>query len=414
MRSWSCIFVILVIIALTGIVSADDSYVIGAIIDNKGDSASYAKGIEAAIDQAVSDLNEQFVKEGLNTNVVVKKAMTDGSPEGAVSAAEELIGEGAQIIVEPSSSEEVSAILPVLTDNGVLSINPTTSMALSNPGDPIVRLGPDDQKLLIAAGKFNSFMAGETPTKAVIVSREDLYGRVLTKNLQMCSNVAETVTYPVNTTDFSDTLHQLDTLVGSYVSQLGEKNVVVFAISFDEIADLMAQASAYPNLSKAWWQGMDGVALNSLIIENKTAAEFANMTGLTALSFNIVQPADSDYWRVYDVVKKAAGHQPTIYEILPYDEVFMAAEILQKNPESVNDMVSLAASAGNQYYGATGWLKLNANNDREHGDYFFYTVIRNEDGTYQWKPVYSYLDTMNTIIPLTGVNNTFTQNFNEP
>ncbi|MFH0966677.1 MAG: ABC transporter substrate-binding protein [Methanobacteriota archaeon] len=411
MEKWIIIMVLCTTLCI-GAVSAENQIVIGAIIGEDGDSASYAQGIEAAIDLAVSDLNDSYAKAGLDTSVVVKKAFVDGTKESAAHAAEDLITQGVQIFVEPSSSEEVSGILPILSREGILTINPTSSLALSKPGDPVVRLCPDDLQLLKAVGKFNYMSAGKTPMKAVILSREDLYGKVLTEQVKLCSNVTDSISYPQNTRDFTSTLNKLDAVVAPLIEELGEKNVVIFAISFDEISDLMAQASAYPNLRKAYWQGMDSVALNSAVLKNETAAEFANATDLTALSFNIAQPTNSDYWRVYDAVKTATdGYQPSIYEILPYDETLMAAWIMQNNPSTLKEKLYIAGSYGKYSYGATGWLKLNENGDREYGDYYFYQVKKGDDGKYTWVPVYVYMNGSNTIIPLSGVNNTYMQHF---
>ncbi|HWQ68227.1 MAG TPA: ABC transporter substrate-binding protein [Methanospirillum sp.] len=413
MREWIIIGILLTVICI-GAVSGENQIVIGSIISESGDSASYGPGVEAAIDLAVSDLNDSYKAAGMNTTVVVKKAYVDGTKGDAEKAAEDLITQGVQIIVEPSSSEEVTGILPILSREGILTINPTSSLALSTPDDPIVRLCPDDLQLLKAIGKFNYMIAGNTPTKAVILSREDIYGRILSEQVTLCSNITDTVSYPQNSRDFTQTLNKLDAIVAPLIEELGEKNVVIFAISFDEISDLMAQASAYPNLRKARWQGMDSVALNPTVLENETAAEFADATGLTTLSYNIAQPSHSDYWRVYDAVIAATdGHQPSIYEILPYDETLMAAWIMQNNPSTIKEKLYLADNYGKYSYGATGWLKLNENGDREYGDYYFYQVKKGDTGKYTWVPVYVYMNSSNTIIPLNGVNNTYMQHFQE-
>ena len=225
-------------------------------------------------------------------------------------------------------------------------------------------------------------------------------------------NISEVITYPQNTKDFTVSLEKLDMAVASLIQEYGEKKIAIFVISFDEIADIMAQASAYPNLQKVSWQGMDSVALNPALITNETAAAFAGEVGLIGVSYNIAQPASSDYWRVYDAVKAVKGdHQPSIYEILPYDETLMAAWILQNNPKSVKDGLYIADNYGKYSYGATGWLKLNENSDREFGDYFFYQVQKNTQGTYSWMPTNMYESDTNSVISLTGLNNSYMNHF---
>ena len=408
------VFFILILasILLITTASADRQIVIGAVIDESGDTASYAPGIEAAIKLATTDLNKFYAKTDKNITVVIKEAGTDGTADGAAKAAEDLISQGAQIIVGPITSEEVSGYLPILTSKGILSINPTSSIKLANPGDPVIRLCPGDLSLINAIASYNTIIPGTIPSKAVIVSRGDLYGLDLSEKVKSITNITDTVIYPPKTRDFTSTLEKVNSSVSSLIEKYGEKDVCVFAISIDEITDLLAQASAYPNLRKVHWSGMDGVALNPTIFKNETAAEFAYATQLATISFNVAQTPDSDYWRVCDKIKAATdGHQPSIYEILPYDEVTMAAHIIENNMSTLEDNLFVADNLGKTTYGATGWLKLNENGDRETGDYYFYLPGKGTDGSYKWVPCFAYLDSLNATIPLIGMNNTLLDRF---
>lgn len=392
---------------LVGSVSAEREIVIGAIIDERGDSASFAKGIEAAVNLAAADMNEYYAKTGKNITVIIRKAGTDGSKEAAAQAARDLINQGVQIIVGPTTSEEVSGYLPIITNEGILSISPSTSIKLSLPGDAVVRLCPDDYHILQALESFNTDFKGMINPMTIVVSRGDIYGINLADLVSSVTNVTGIVSYPPNTQDFTRTLDELDSLVTPVIEEYGEESVCIFAISMDEITDLMAQASAYPNLKKIHWSGMDGVALNPTVLENETAAEFADATGLAALSFDASQVASSDYWRVHETVQAAiGGRQPHIYEILPYDETVMATRIVEHNMSGIQDNLYLADYLGKTSYGATGRLKLNENGDREFGDYCFYQMRKGDDGKYTWVPSFTYLYGMDTTIPLVDLNST--------
>ncbi|HOL41469.1 MAG TPA: hypothetical protein PLY78_06530 [Methanospirillum sp.] len=129
----------------------------------------------------------------------------------------------------------------------------------------------------------------------------------------------------------------------------------MYAVSFDEIGALLAQASKYPNPQKVRWIGMDAIALTSPILENETDAEFAYQTRLTALAFNVALPPSSDYWRVFDAIQQAKdGKIPSIYEILYYDLTLMAAWIVQNNPDNLENMLYIADNYGRYSYAATG------------------------------------------------------------
>lgn len=396
-----------VVILLVSVVSADKQIIIGAIIDKSGDTASFAPGIETTIDLAASDLNDFYKKLNKNITVVIKKEFTNGTSESAATAAENLVSEGAQLIVGPTTSEELSGCLPVLTREKILSINPTSSVKLAMPEDPVIRLCPGDLSLINAIASYNTVITGTIPQKTVVVSRGDLYGLDLSEKVKSITQVSDTVIYSPGTRDFTNTLEELNSSVSSLIDSYGEKNVCVFAISIDEISDLLAQASEYPNLRKIQWSGMDGVALNPTILLNETAAQFAYDTQLATISFNLAQPGGSNYWHVYDNIQaETDGHQPCIYEILPYDEVVMGARILENNASTLEENLKFAEILGNNMYGATGWLKIDDNGDRKYGDYYFYLPQKGADGTIKWVPCFAYLDGLNTTIPLSGVYNT--------
>ena len=96
------LILILAGIFLVSVASGEKQMVIGAIIDESGDTASYAPGIDAAINLAASDLNDYYKKVNKTTTVVIKKEYTDGTSESAAKAAENLVSQGAQIIVDKS------------------------------------------------------------------------------------------------------------------------------------------------------------------------------------------------------------------------------------------------------------------------------------------------------------------------
>ena len=412
MKKTTVIIGILLILTCIWGVSAENQVIVGTIIDETGDSALFAPGIKAAINLAISDLNESYEKAGMDMSVRLIIAGSDGTKDGAAAAGVELVTQGVDVIVLPSTSEEVSGMLPLLNREGIISVNPSSSTALSSPGNPIVRLCPDDHSMLRAVEKHHQLIERTSPAlKIVVLARDDLYGKVLGDGGHFCSHVVDTIMYPQNTRDFMNTLEELDATVADLIEEVGEDSVIVSAISFDEIADILAQASAYPNLQKVHWEGLDVVALNSAVLMNETAAEFAYTTGLTAVSFNIAQPESSDYWRVYDAVKSATGKNPGIYEILPYDCTLMAVWIMQNNPSDLAETLYIADSFGKYSYGATGWLKLNENSDREYGDYYFYQVTKSTDGEYRWVPVKAYMYQSDSIISLDGVDNIFMRQY---
>ncbi len=409
----SLVFItVLLLLSGVSLVSATEEITIGALIPRTGDAASVGPGIEAAIGLAISDLNESYRKAGLDVTASVQKADIDGAKETAASATEDLIARGAAIIVGPPTSGEVEGMLPILIEKSVISVNPSTSVSLSIPGDPVIRLCPDDAQMLDAVVMYESSLDGYELKKFVIIARDDPYGRTLSDGLQKRLPVSGVVYYNPDTDDFTKPLNELDTLVTPLVKEAGEGNVIVFALSYNEITSILAEAAGYPSLLQASWQASDGVALNPDIVGNEIVARFASATGLVALQYNSAQPSDSKYWRVYDTIQAATGNdKPTIYEILAYDQTLFAAWIIQNDPKNLDEMLYLADNYGEYSYGATGWLKLNGNGDREYGDYYFYQVKEGDDGSFFWVPVTVYMDETNMVVPLASVTNPFMDHY---
>ncbi|MBN1166811.1 MAG: ABC transporter substrate-binding protein [Methanospirillaceae archaeon] len=359
----------LLLLSGLSLVSATEQITIGALIPKTGDAASVGPGTEAAVDLAISDLNDSYKKAGLDTTATVQKAAIDGTKETAASAREDLIARGAEIIVGPPTSGEVQGMLPILTQESIISVNPSTSVVLSIPGDPIIRLCPDDAQMLDAIAMYESSLDGYALKKFLILARDDPYGRTLSDELKTRLPVSGVVFYNTDTDDFTKPLSELDALVAPLIKKAGDGNVIVFALSYNEITPILAEAAGFPSLLQASWPASDGVALNPDIVGNMAVSRVATATGLVALQYNRAQPSDSKYWRVYDTVQAATGNdKPSVYEILVYDQTLFAAWIIQNNPKTLDEMLYLADNYGEYSYGATGWLKLNENGDREYGD----------------------------------------------
>src|SRR4029078_7993728 len=91
-------------------------------------------------------VNAQPASAGLpKVSIVVKD--TQLKPDNALDQLKALVSEGVKVVVGPQSSSEVAAIKDYADENGVIVISQgSTSSTLSQGGDDIYRLPPDDRQ----------------------------------------------------------------------------------------------------------------------------------------------------------------------------------------------------------------------------------------------------------------------------
>ncbi|MGQ4832766.1 MAG: ABC transporter substrate-binding protein [Candidatus Asgardarchaeia archaeon] len=348
--------------------------------------STYGENSKQAALLAAQEVNDWLAARGESwrLDLIVDDTATD--PTTALSKLQSWHGAGVQLFVGPMSSGEVSELKSYADSNHLLVISPSsTSPALSLPGDYIFRYCPDD---FIQGPAIARLMWEAGVRHAVVTWRGDTWGDGLenaTKNafIKLGGQVHEAVRYDPNLTDFPTQASSLADAVQSLINDgVPKSEIGVLAISFEEIVPYMEDAASYDVLKEVNWFGSDGTALLSSLLENDVAGSFAAAVNFTSTIF--APGVSPKFEHVRDYINKTLGRTPDSYAYNTYDIVWTLALALeavdQYNATAVKEVLP---SIVENYFGASGWFKLNENGDRAFADYNLWAV-QSVSGEVQW------------------------------
>jgi branched-chain amino acid transport system substrate-binding protein len=381
---------------------------IGALIPLTGASASLGQSEGAALKIAVNDVNSYFANIHLSTRVGLVIEDTKTNPTTSLEKLKDLANRGVRIVVGPATSADLQQVKSYADQNGMLVISPSsTAPSLTNPGDNIFRLVPDDNNQAQAV----SVKMWQDGVRAIVpIWRADIYGNGLVAAVHkdfenLGGKVLAGIGYEPRTGDFSTSLNRINFIVWQRdlaslsdtitraISKYGASKVGVYLVSFDEVVPIFIQAQSDPTLFKVKWYGSDGSALNDKIVRNVEAADFAEKTDFVNPIFGIGNHSAA-YKSIDDQIRQKIGRAPRSYAEVTYD-AFWLASLTENNVQEHGDtdvlkktFIQLARS----HIGITGNTSLNAAGDRKYGDYDFWAVVAqgghgNEASSFEWKLV---------------------------
>ena len=214
--------------------------------------------------------------------------------------------------------------------------------------------------------------------------------------------VASGVRYAPGTTDFSSALTALAPQVSQAVEQYGARAVAVNVAGFDEVLNILAQASSDSQLASIRWYGSTSDPLN-LIVATPPAAQFAVTTGFVTMT--LVEGQGDRFERVKAQVTEKLGQAPHPYAYAAYDSAWVTTIVyLETRSDAASVMRVAIPFVADSYYGITGNTALNAAGDLKFARYDFWSLTR-ENGAYTWKKVGSYSEDPETgkgVITRTG------------
>ncbi len=368
--------------------SGDGAIQVGALLPLTGALASYGEASEAALDEAVSAINEAG---GPGVDLVVED--TNSDPPTALAKLEDLHDQGIRIVIGPYSSSEVAAVLDFASDNGILLLSPlSTAHSLAIADDNLFRFTPDD----IEEGVAVAHLAWEDGIRTVIiVNRDDVGNGGLAIAMRQAfaavgGTVVEGLVYPANESDFVDEVESLEaTLAG--ISAPPEE-VGVYLAAFAEVESLFSAVVESESLSALRWYGSNSVALSGELIANPTASDFAVTAGYPNPILGL-RDADEALWGpVSERVNGHIGRDPDAFALAAYDALVTAHAAAVNAGDSADDSKLRAevAAVANTSSGLTGPLQLNPAGDRALASYDFWAVCEQGSGDHTWVRVATY------------------------
>jgi len=368
---------------------------IGVTIPLTGVLSTFGAQFRVVAEKAADEINAYLASLGRpwRIKLIIEDTATD--PKTALDKVMALHARGVKVFIGIASSAEVAEVKQYADANKLLVISPSsTSPALAIP-DMILRYTANDlyqgkaiAKILWVRGvRYVAFMwRGDTWGDGLKKATEDNFNKICQAAGGGCG-VLQGVRYDPKAVEFSVEVSRLASIVQDAVNKYGKDKVGVELISFEEAKGIFAAAKAYPILGEVVWQGSDGTAGISPLLD-PAVADFV----VKVKFFNTIETAGvSPYTeKIKKWVRDALGQEPLSYTYFVYDALWtvaLAIDLIGKyDGEAIKNAIYLVLP---HYIGASGFIQLDENGDRVLADYDIWAVVY-KDGKYSWEIVGLY------------------------
>jgi branched-chain amino acid transport system substrate-binding protein len=366
--------------------------VVGALLPLSGDYAGGGEASRVALEVAAGDINDYFVSIGSDYRVGIIIEDTKADPATALAKLQTLEGQGATVVIGPSTSAELEAIRTYADDHGILIVSTmSTAPSLAIAGDNVYRFVPPDT---YQADVMAYYLREQGVTAIVPVWRGDVWGDELEKLTAAAfarrgGKVLDGVRYTPDLEGYDAIAADLDARVAGAVAAHGKERVAVYLVSLDEADRMMEAALATENLPKVRWYGCDGnVLLDSLATGEP--ARFAEQTKFTCPALWNQESVASNTATIQKM-RELLGRHPDGYGLATYDALWIVTMARTQTGTADVAMLktALEKTAGESGGPLFGPAHLNGAGDRSNAHYTFWTV--NADGdAYRWVPIVQY------------------------
>ena len=325
--------------------------------------------VQAVATIATEDINEYCQKEGLSFTFEFKVFSNFGDPDEAVENTIRFKDMGVNLIVGHESNRETSLSLQYVNTHDMLMISPSaTAQELAVIGDNLYRTCPTYLAHTVVMAES---MANWGIKSIVVIQRGDEWGdgiyNVFKEEFEARGGVIfKRIRYDAGTTNFGAYMNQAEASALTAVSEYGEDFVAVVLISLDEADNIVGLAKYYGTLYNLYWFGSESTARNSKLFNNvpTEADKIKIFSPLAAVEENELYAKFSlDYLSIM-------GQQPDFYASSMYDACWLYALTIIKGWVSDTSYVKQGLPyIAENYYGASGWLRLNEEGDRYAVDY---------------------------------------------
>ena len=373
---------------------------IGGLIELTGDLAPWGPMYRAALELAESDINSwlEDIGAGFTIDIVIEDI--ESNPSVCLDKVKALHADGVLFFVGPTSSAELSAIKEYCDSNHLLVIShASTAISLAVPGDFVFRACPNDA----AQGPAIASMIEDVGVdQLIILYRDDDWGRGLKDAVSDAfgGTVYATIPY-TEKPDYSLEVSTLNDQVSAAISAYGAEKVGVLAISFGEIATIVQSAKDYDALRQVKWFGCDGFVMCTELLD-PAVVDFVLDTGMVCTVFAPTKSPKFEHVRSY--IYHEVGEEPDAYAYPLYDAVWLIVHSIMHvgayDPDKVKEVLPKIAE---NYFGATGWMKMNPAGDKEASDYDLCAIVETSPETYEWEFVGKWVYATDAIIWTTPI-----------
>ena len=315
---------------------------------------------------------------GKTLNVLVEDTETDTTV--ALQKLMELHSRGVQVVIGPYTSSSTKSIKNYADQNGIVIISPASvATSLSIPDDNIFRLIP---ALNTQAEALVALLEDDAIEALVPIIRDNIWGNDLFEAVSQAfsqgegGTVLEPVMYDPATTDFTSFVTQLELNVQQALGQYDTAKVAVYMATYSEGLDIINGWIDSENLQFTKWYGSSGFAENKFLPQDFFASAFAAVRELMCPTFGLDLSAQDIWQPLVDRISNEIGRDPEIYALVTYDALWLSVMTYLKSdqPVTVDKYKDLFVHECDNYFGSTGWTRLNEAGDREFATYDFWGI----------------------------------------
>jgi branched-chain amino acid transport system substrate-binding protein len=337
-----------------------------------------------AVNIAVEEVNEYVKALGLDVEFELVEECAEGEATIALEKFQSMVARGVKVVGGPNWSSQCKAIKDYADEHHVVVFSDgSTSPVLELPDDYIFRLPVTDatQNAALAQAMWEAGVR-----HLIVVQRADAWGDGCYETIKasieaLGGSVDAHIRYDTEKTEFSAEAAALNDEVVALNSQYGAETIAIGAWSFGEFTAFYSASSEYPALVDALWFGSDGYGRSETLI-----AEVPDCYETTFLCMNMGTTKSSRYEaaaaKYYD---QSGGRLLSAYRANAYDIMWILCKaVLEAGVYDGAIVKDVLPTVAEQYFGASGWTKLNENGDRAESNYELWTVQLNATGAPDW------------------------------
>lgn len=337
-------------------------------------------GVPLAEEIILKDINTMADQLGYD---VTFEALIDQADGQAASHLEKIQGYKSMdvnLIIGGRWSSMAQASLSYVNQNNMLLFSPSsTSPLLAQPNDNLFRLCPIDS---LQAPAMAEMLTSYGIEAVLIMQTADAYGDGVynifeTEYQDRGGVILERIRYAVESSEFSNYLATGDGIVKDAIEEYGQEHVGVILVATSGAVTMVTQAPDFENIYSVKWFGCDSTSLVQQMIDDAT--DPANH--LKIFSTN-ASPGESDKYNDLDSrYRSIVGQQPGYYVTTTYDiSWIIATSVLQAQSTDADEVVPIIDDVAYNYWGASGWCRLNENGDRYGSDYLIWGYGETSEG----------------------------------
>lgn len=272
---------------------------------------------------------------------------------------------GVELIIGGRWSSQAEMALSYVNENDMLLFSPSsTSPLLAFPDDNLFRMCPTD---FVQAPAVAEMLASWGIEHTLVIHRKDawadgIYNIFKTAYPERGGTILGEIGYAAEVIEFSSYMQTADNIISEAIAEHGAEKVAILVICFEEGATMVTQASDYPSLMDVFWFGTDGTTFETRFLDAApdVSVHIKLFSTLAAPGYSSKYAALSTRYRA------STSRDMAFYEAADYDTNWAILNaVLEAGSQEALKVIPLIQTVTYNMYGASGWTKLNSDDDRD-------------------------------------------------